>query len=316
MTDLMDERLENSPRAGREEPLITPVHIVYITKITPAGEPDVPGGATGPWPPPNPAGGGSGVKIGISDTGLQPNLSQYSWMTDVTGDPERPGQTLRSGLQRIRPYAGHGTFAAGTAKCTAPNAAVYVNDHFTESEGEAEDVIIRKLNELITAQSPDLVCLPAGLYTCNDWPSLPFNQLHQMHPNLTLVASAGNDHTDKPFYPAAYPWTIGVGALATDQVNRAWFSNYGGWVDVYALGEGVVNAFATGVYNYHLPPQQPATQVFDGMARWSGTSFSAPLVAGLIVAEMARNQWSAMDAWQGVLGTAANTGGFGPVLLP
>ena len=73
---------------------------------------------------------------------------------------------------------------------------------------------------------------------------------------------------------------------------------------------------ATGVYNYHLPPQQPATQVFDGMARWSGTSFAAPMVAGLIVAEMARNQSSAMDAWQAVLGTAANTGGFGPVLLP
>jgi len=78
----------------------------------------------------------------------------------------------------------------------------------------------------------------------------------------------------------------------------------------------VVNAFATGVYNYHLPPQQPATQVFNGMARWSGTSFSAPMVAGLIVAEMARNQLSATDAWQAVLGTAANIGGFGPVLLP
>jgi hypothetical protein len=70
------------------------------------------------------------------------------------------------------------------------------------------------------------------------------------------------------------------------------------------------------VYTYHLPPKQPAKQVFDGMARWSGTSFSAPLVAGLIVAEMARSQSSAADAWQAVLGTAANTGGFGPVLLP
>ena len=25
------------------------------------------------------------MQIGISDTGLQPNLSQYSWMTNVTG---------------------------------------------------------------------------------------------------------------------------------------------------------------------------------------------------------------------------------------
>ena len=70
---------------------------------------------------------------------------------------------------------------------------MYVNNHFTESEGEAEDVIIRKLDELITSQSPDVVCLPAGLYTRNNWQSPPFNQLHQMHPNITLVASAGND---------------------------------------------------------------------------------------------------------------------------
>ena len=316
LLDLMDERLENSPRGGREEPLLTPVHIVYITKITPAGEPDVPGGATGPWPPPNPAGGGNGVKIGISDTGLQPNLSQYSWMTNVTGDPERPGRTLPNGQQRIRPYAGHGTFAAGAAKCTAPNAAVFVNDHFTESEGEAEDVIIRKLDQLITAQSPDLVCLPAGLYARNNWPSLPFNQLHQMHPNLTLVASAGNDHTDKAFYPAAYPWAIGVGALATDQVNRAWFSNYGNWVDIFALGEGLINAYAHGEYIYHEKPKAPAKEIFSGLARWSGTSFSAPLVAGLIASQIPQSG-SAAAAAQVVLQRAQQQAipGVGPALV-
>ncbi len=66
-----------------------------------------------------------------------------------------------------------------------------------------------------------MVCLPAGLYTRNDWEPLPFNQLRQMHPNITLVASAGNDSTDRKFYPAAFDWAVGVGALGTDQQNRA-----------------------------------------------------------------------------------------------
>jgi len=184
------------------------------------------------------------------------------------------------------------------------------------SGGTLEYMLARDLEGLIAGQSPDLINLSAGGYTHGNVPPLSFIEFRRRHPDVTLVAAAGNDSTDRPFWPAAFDWAIAVGALGADLQNLAWFSNYGDWVDVYALGDGVVNAFATGVYNYHLPPQQPATQVFDGMARWSGTSFAAPMVAGLIVAEMARNQSSAMDAWQAVLGTAANTGGFGPVLLP
>jgi subtilisin family serine protease len=302
--DLIDERLEDNPGPRGEEPLATPVHIVHISKITPAGEPEVPSGyPTRPWPAPPPT-GGNGTKIGISDTGLQPNLIQYSWMTQVDGEAEPLGQVQPNGLRRIPTYAGHGTFAAGVAKCAAPEAEVYVNNHFTESEGEAEDVIIRKLDELITGQHPDVVCLPAGLYTRNDWEPLPFNQLHQMHPNITLVASAGNDTTDRKFYPAAFDWVIGVGALGTDQLHRAWFSNHGDWVDVYALGEGLVNAYAFGEYIYNEPPKAPAKHVFKGMARWAGTSFSAPLVAGLIAREMVQSDLSAADAAQALLDKA------------
>jgi subtilisin family serine protease len=317
LLNLMDDRLPNRP--GPEgEPLVTPVHIVHISKITPAGEPEVPSGyPTQPWPAPPPTGGNC-KKIGISDTGLQPNLRQYSWMTNVTGEDEPLGPVLPNGLRRIPTYAGHGTFAAGVAKCAAPEAVIYVNNHFTESEGEAEDVIIQKLSQLIQSQQPDVVCLPAGLYTHNDWEPLPFNQLRQMHPNITLVASAGNDSTDRKFYPAAFDWVIGVGALATDQQNRAWFSNHGDWVDVYALGEGLVNAFAFGEYTYNEPPKAPAKQTFDGMARWAGTSFSAPLVAGLIAREMVQSSLSAADAARALLNQAQAHAipGVGPVLFP
>jgi hypothetical protein len=316
--DFLDERLPDNPGPEGGEPFVTPVHIMHLTKSCPAGEPEVPcGNPTGPCPPPNPAGGGNGVKVGIPDTGLQPNATAaHAWLANVAGDPEPLGPTLPNGLQNIRKYAGHGTFAAGVVACTAPGADVYVSDHFSLSGGELEYVIIQKIEELIQKESPNLICLPAGSYTRNNWLPLSFSNFGTKHPGLPLVASAGNDSTNKEFYPAAFPWVVGVGALGPDQEHRAWFSNYGPWVDVYALGEGMVNAFVTGEYTYQEPPKQPAKQHFTGMARWAGTSFSAPLVAGLIANEMQQSHSTAALAVLPVLAKAQAQAitGVGPVL--
>jgi subtilisin family serine protease len=200
----------------------------------------------------------------------------------------------------------------------APGATVYVNNHFALSGGEREHVIIQKIEQLIAEQSPDVVNLSAGTYTRRNWNSLGFSNFPRRYPNIALVAAAGNDSTDRKFWPAAFPWAVSVGALGADQRNRAWFSNYGEWVDVYALGEGLVNAYATGEYTYQEPPKRPAKQTFGGMATWDGTSFSTPLVAGLIAAEMSRTGAFAPDAARAVLaeaGTQVITG-VGPVLFP
>jgi hypothetical protein len=317
--ELLDRMEERFPSPGPEgEPLVSPVHIVYISKITPFGEPDLPSGATTPFPAPL-AHGGKGKKIGISDTGLQPNLNVHPWMTNVTGDAEPLGKILPpppQGLRRIPRYAGHGTFAAGVAKCAAPEAAVFVNNHFTESEGEEEDVMIAKLDQLIKNQNPDVVCFPAGLYARNNSQSLPFNRLHQMHPDITLVAAAGNDSSSKEFYPAAYPWAIGVGALAPDQQHIASFSNIAGWVNVFVLGEGLINAYAFGEYKYQEPPRIGTKKTFQGIAKWSGTSFSTPLFAGLIVREMEKSGSTAAVATQTVLNNATSVSGYPAVLFP
>jgi subtilisin family serine protease len=164
--------------------------------------------------------------------------------------------------------------------------------------------------------APQVVNLSAGSYSRNDWPLLSFMAFESG--GITLTCAAGNDGTYRKFWPAAFDWAVAVGALGADQRNRAWFTNYGDWVDVYTLGEGLVNAFATGEYAYHEPPKRPATQVFDGRARWSGTSFAAPLVAGLIAAEISQAGLTAPDATQAVLARARSQEipGVGPVLYP
>jgi hypothetical protein len=325
--DIIDDGYEENPALEGGEPWCTPDYIVHITKICPAGEPVVPSGyPIQPWPPPTSASDenseeNSGPRLLVLDTGLLQNLNpgQYPWLAGVTGDDDLLGPPLvPGGPPSIPQYAGHGTFAAGVARCMAPGATVYVGNHFTESGGERESVIIQKLEQLIHDQSPDVVCLPAGTYTRKNWQSLGFSAFRRRHPDITLVASAGNDSTNRDFYPAAFPWVVGVGALGTDQQNLAWFSNYGNSAKVYALGQGIVNAYATGVYTYHEPPKQPAKQDFHGMATWEGTSFSAPLVAGLIVDEMARNGVSAEDATKTVLTQAGHQAipGVGPALFP
>lgn len=77
-----------------------------------------------------------------------------------------------------------------------------------------------------------------------------------------VVAAAGNGGTSRPSYPAAYPSTVSVSTTdSSDQ--RASFSSFGQSVDVAAPGVEITTTFAGGGY---------------GAA--SGTSFSAPFVAG------------------------------------
>ncbi|WP_188193338.1 S8 family peptidase [Nonomuraea sp. SYSU D8015] len=315
--DLLDERLgDDNPARRGEPPLATPDHVVTIARLCPATEPEVPSGSpAGPWPAQRPpAPGANPVLIGVADTGLLDGPLP-AWLAGVQGDLDALGPILPSGLARIPPFTGHGTFAAGVARCMAPQADVFVADHFSLSGGELESAIAARLEDLIEQQGPAVVNLSAGTYTRGNWTPLGFDVFHERHPDVVLVAAAGNDSTDRPFYPAAYPWAVSVGALGPDQVHRAWFSNYGDWVDVYALGEGLVNAYAHGEYVYQEPPKEPAVQVFQGMSRWDGTSFAAPLVAGMIAEHLARNGGQPEDAKNAVLSQATALPGVGQALI-
>jgi type VII secretion-associated serine protease mycosin len=98
--------------------------------------------------------------------------------------------------------------------------------------------------------------------------------------NVVVVASAGNDGSTVAHYPAAYPGVIAV--AATDAQGRfAWFSTHGSWITLAAPGINVrTTTLGAGA----------ATSVGDG----TGTSFSAPLVAG--VAALVRERHTAWKA--------------------
>ena len=84
--------------------------------------------------------------------------------------------------------------------------------------------------------------------------------------NVVIVAAAGNNYGSSVSYPAAIPGVIAVGA--TDSFNtRCDFSNAGSALDLVAPGAGILS-YSSGSST--------------SFARWSGTSFSAPLVAGVV----------------------------------
>jgi subtilisin family serine protease len=78
-----------------------------------------------------------------------------------------------------------------------------------------------------------------------------------------VFAAAGNSGSSTPMYPAGCTNVVSV--AATDQSNAlAGFSNYGPWIDLAAPGVSVLTTSFGGGYGY-----------------WSGTSFAAPIAAGV-----------------------------------
>jgi thermitase len=79
---------------------------------------------------------------------------------------------------------------------------------------------------------------------------------------VLIIAAAGNDNTNMKVYPAGYDEVIAV--AATDQYDsKAWFSNWGEWIELAAPGVDIIST------------------VPWGYARASGTSMACPHVSGL-----------------------------------
>jgi thermitase len=81
--------------------------------------------------------------------------------------------------------------------------------------------------------------------------------------DVVLIAASGNDNTERPGFPAAYPEVFSVAATDSRKM-KASFSNYGDYIDVAAPGVSIASTYPHNQY-----------------AALSGTSMASPHVTAL-----------------------------------
>jgi hypothetical protein len=248
------------------------------------------------------------LDTGIAAAGkdlLPPLLrSQPHLLNAAAVDDDPPDSNPGDGY--LDPVSGHGTFIAGLVQLLAPGQDLRVHRVLTSfGDGDVAGIIAR-LNGLVTSaplNAHSIVNLSFGGYADKDMALLArcIRRVRQ-RTKAVFVASAGNDGVDRLSYPACLPGVVSVGAL--DQYGPAPYTNYGSWVRACAPGTDLVSAFYRH-YNGAMPvPKVPGgsdPDHFESWARWTGTSFAAPIVVAALVRHMALHDCTAQEAVDAVV---------------
>jgi thermitase len=206
--------------------------------------------------------GSSAVPIAMVDSGVNPNHQDLA-------SKLIPGWSFLLGNTNTADVLGHGTATAGTAAAATDNGIgvagiaslnpimplVVLNSADSASYSDIASAItyaadhgVRVINVSIGGVSPSSTLQSAVDYAWNK--------------GAVVIASAMNNASSTPYYPAACDHVIAVSATEPGD-SLAAFSNFGNWIDLSAPGDNILT-----------------TDNGGGYSTWYGTSFSSPIVAG------------------------------------
>ncbi|MEU6861052.1 S8/S53 family peptidase [Glycomyces sp. NPDC046736] len=266
----------------------------------------------------------------VVDHAFQTKLGEHSDSPAIPLDDPWEGPVHEPTLVgEVASHFGHGTFMTGLLRQMSPDVQVYslrvVHNDGLAYEHEVIAALHHVADQVEAARrgepnvvGVDVVVLAMGYVDENPndqpggWIGEAVRRLAVL--GIPVIAAAGNQSSDRPFYPAAFAAhpqqdraapILSVGALNPNR-HIAMFSNEGPWVSCYATGAGLVSTYPREAKGSRMPDRRSKSTFLDrhreshdpddfssGFAVWSGTSFAAPLAAAFLVNTMAEVEMEA-----------------------
>lgn len=220
--------------------------------------------------------GSKSVIIAVLDTGVDPRQP----------DLRRgllPGFDLVNNDADPSDDHGHGTAVAGVIAARTNNAAGMAGVCWACSILPVKVLTADGSGDLALVAAGVVKAVDAGAHIINlslggpgDDQALDDAVAYAVRNGALVVAAAGNNGVDTPFFPASAPGVISV--AATNESDRLYtWSNYGSWVAIAAPGCNV------------------ATLRNSAFGTFCGTSSAAPIVSGLLGLAVAARPFASRD---------------------
>ena len=249
--------------------------------------------ATGPMPPIAAPNAGKGTHVVVIDTGMAAAAKSRTdkllagiAINAANTDPLTAINKQVHGVDLLDAAAGHGTFVAGIVRQVAPKCKITMI-RALDSDGVGTELSVR--NAIIAAAhlKPHVINMSFGAESLDNQPPVALSdavaQAAAISPDTVLVAAAGNSPDSVRTWPATLPGVISVAGLTAAGVPSSW-SKHGSWINVSAVGEGVVSGYVPGTESATFDQSPDTWAGNDPIAVWIGTSFATPRVAGAIAA--------------------------------
>jgi hypothetical protein len=212
--------------------------------------------------------GSQSVVVAIIDTGIDTKHDEFKGRISPLS---YNAYTESVGISFVEDDNGHGTMVAGVIGAIkdngrgiagiAPNISLLVIKANQPNQGYFSDSALIEGIYYAVGAGADIINLSLGGPGVNSLIEKAIDYAFEQ--GVIVIAAAGNNGNDGLLYPAAYKNVIAVSAVDSNQ-KIAIYSNYGPHIDISAPGSQIITTYLN-----------------NGYVTTSGTSFSAPQVAGV-----------------------------------